>query len=383
MAEFLRQSKTLTTVIIAGIVSIALLRLWRGYGHYQGDERAYSGWAESVLEGHIPFVDWSPGIVATYAPFHLFSISNDLSLVAFKAALVAISTICLWIVVRRYTNRWVAYGVAAAIVLNPLATNGQSIQLAFAATASLLMVLITNANQRTKTTLIAVLLASLIRPEFGIASIIFFIAILLVRSIRPNISKLEIGIVALVGLAVFLFLLLGPKASNYPGGRMLQAFGQNHTRFHSAPGVTDPWNDWGTSVRYWFGDIKSPWAAMRANPSEFVDFAINNVTSLVENALNVARVGDRAILVYPTGITVSILALFGLAHLVKTIRVTRAIDTGTLMLFALIIPIFGYTLIGHQQSVIDHLLVPILILAAIGFHQLSNLVVSKRRQSSG
>jgi hypothetical protein len=164
---------------------------------------------------------------------------------------------------------------------------------------------------------------------------------------------------------------------------MLQAFGQNHTRFHSAPGVTDPWDDWGTSVHYWFGDVTSPWAAMRENPSEFLDFAINNTTSLVENALSVARVGDRTILVYPTGITAGILALIGLIHLLRTIRATKAIDTATIMLIALIIPIFGYIFIGHQQSVIDHLLVPILILAAIGFHQLSNVVLSSQRQNPG
>ncbi|MBT3995429.1 MAG: hypothetical protein HOF01_06485, partial [Chloroflexi bacterium] len=62
MPELLRQSKTITPIVIAGIVAIALLRLLRGFGHYQGDERAYSNWAERVLECHIPFVDWSPGI---------------------------------------------------------------------------------------------------------------------------------------------------------------------------------------------------------------------------------------------------------------------------------------------------------------------------------
>ena len=101
MPELLRQSKTITPIVIAGIVAIALLRLLRGFGHYQGDERAYSAWAERVLEGPIPFVDWSSGIVAIYSPFHLFSVSDDWSLVIFKAVLVAIAAISIWIVIEQ------------------------------------------------------------------------------------------------------------------------------------------------------------------------------------------------------------------------------------------------------------------------------------------
>lgn len=286
------------------VVTVLAVRMSQSYDRWQGDEGSYLTFATRVADGHLPYVDWSPGFALAYAPFFSVGLEGpDAQLAIRITSAVALLLIFGFTIHRTFRNPWITVIFTLAIAAHPMLSVGMSLRVFTAALVALVLLASTHERKGAGLALIVIAAATLIRPEFWIMYALVLAAVLIWYRRRTSVPLIVISIA--VALASWTFLQLGPLASDYPGGRALQAIGQHYAVFDATPGV-DPWNEWGVPFRRDFGDATTAVQMYRNNQDRFVAYVSSNLRSVPDITLRAYRYSDRLTISRLTGALIAI-----------------------------------------------------------------------------
>ena len=289
---------------VVGLLGLLVftVRMVQSYDHWQGDERTYASFADRVADGHLPFVDWSPGFTLVYSP--LFAMGLDdaiaqlIARVLFSVLLLVLVGMIVWRVTR--DRRLTAISMLAA-GLHPMLSVGMTVRIFTAVLLVAPLLAITYKGKGLGIALIILAFATLARPEVWIV----YVLVLAIAALWYR-SELDLGATAVslaVAIGCGLFVLFGPEGSNFAGGRALQAIGQHYAIYAAMPGV-NVWNEWHIPFRRDFGDSTTALQMLRENREAFGDYLWWNIQNIPNTVLEAYRISDRQELTKLAGVSV-------------------------------------------------------------------------------
>ncbi len=304
----LRERPSVHTALLlsfgAVIVAVLAVRMNQSYDHWQGDEGSYLTFATRVADGHLPHVDWSPGFTLLYAPFIAVGLEGaDAQLAIRIASSISLILIFGFAFQRMFHNPWLTVILTLAIAAHPMLSVGMTLRVFTAAVVALVLLASTHERKGAGLALIVIAAATLVRPEFWIMYVLVLAAVVIWYRHRASAPLIATSIA--IAIASWSFVQLGPVASDYPGGRALQAIGQHYAIFDATPNV-DPWNQWGVPFRRDFGDATTAMQMYRNNEDRFVAYVSSNLRSVPNMTLTAYRYSDRTTFSRLTGALIAI-----------------------------------------------------------------------------
>lgn len=353
--------------------------MFQSYDHWQGDERSYIALADRVKDGNLPYVDWSPGFAVMYAPIVAFGLDDaDSQLLIRLFSSVALLAVFGFASYRIFRKPWLAVILTLAIAAHPMLSVGMTLRVFTAALIALIMLASTHERRGVGLALVVIAIATLVRPEFWILyALLLVIALAWYRS-RTSVSLIAASVA--IALASLLFVQLGPVASNYPGGRALQAIGQHYALFDATPDV-DPWNEWSVPYRRDFGNATTALEMYRVNSDRFVAYVSSNLRSMPNMILTSYRYSDRTTVSRLTGIALTLTLVLAAALYLRASRFRPGKPDFTIVVsvltFSMMLP---WAITGTDSMIAAPFSPAILVLA--GASALYLLAAVKRRQAN-